>query len=92
MDNWTLTLVRNLAGHQALQAAIDDDWIEIRPLGDEPRAMFLFDMLPANKKKGRPVPALMPTISERETLGWLNPKTFSTKGPGAPVPIQDEIP
>ncbi len=32
MDNWMLTLVRNLAGHQALQVAIDDDWIETRPL------------------------------------------------------------
>lgn len=92
MDNWTLTLVRTETGHRALQAAIDDGWIETRPLDDEPRGMFLFDMLAANKKKGRPHPALMPTLSERETLGWLNPKTFYTKGPGAHVPNEDETP
>jgi len=84
MDDWTLTLVRTEAGHRALQAAIDDGWIETRPLEDEPRGMFLFRKLAANKKKNRPLPALMPTRAEREALGWLNPKTFYTKGPGAP--------
>lgn len=92
MDSWTLTLVRTEVGHRALEAAIDDSWVETRPLDDEPRGMFLFDMLAANKKKGRPLPALMPTLAERETLGWLNPKTFYTKGPGAPVPKQDGTP
>jgi len=92
MDNWTLTLVRTEAGHRALQTAIDDGWVESRPLEDEPRGMFLFDMLAASKKKNRPLPALMPTLPERETLGWLNPKTFYTKGPGAPAAIEDETP
>lgn len=92
MDDWTLTLVRTEAGHRALQAAIDDGWIATQPLDDEPRGMFLFDMLAANKKKGRPLPAQMPTFVEREALGWLNPKTFYTKGPGAPVPTEDGTP
>ncbi len=84
LDDWTLTLVRTEAGHRALQSAIDDGWIETQPLETEPRGMFLFDKLAAAKKKNRPLPAKMPTLAEREELGWLNPKTFYTKGPGAP--------
>lgn len=40
--------------------------------------------LSANKKKNRPLPALMPTYDERAALGHLDPKTFNTTGPGAP--------
>ena len=91
LDGWTLTLVRTEAGHRALQGAIDDGWIETQPLETEPRGMFLFDMLAAAKKKNRPLPSLMPTLAEREALGWLNPKTFYTKGPGAPAASGDEV-
>ena len=84
LDGWTYTLVRTEAGHQALQAAIDDGWLETRPLEDEPRGEFLLNRLSANKKKNRPLPALMPTLAEREALDYLDPKTFYTKGPGAP--------
>ncbi|MCZ7532725.1 MAG: Coenzyme F420 hydrogenase/dehydrogenase, beta subunit C-terminal domain [Acidimicrobiia bacterium] len=89
LDNWTLTLVRTEAGHRALQAAIDAGWIETQPLETEPRGMFLFERLAANKKKNRPLPAQMPDLAERESLGWLNPKTFYTKGPGAPAQSED---
>lgn len=85
LDNWTLTLVRTEAGHRALQGAIDAGWVEIQPLETEPRGMFLFERLAANKKKNRPLPAQMPDLAQREALGWLNPKTFYTTGPGAPA-------
>jgi coenzyme F420 hydrogenase subunit beta len=85
LDGWTFTLVRTEAGHRALQAAIADGWLETRPLSDEPRGEFLLDKLAADKKANRPHPARMPTFAEREELGWLDPKTFYTKGPGAPV-------
>jgi coenzyme F420 hydrogenase subunit beta len=84
MDGWTITLVRTEAGHRAFQAALDDGWIETRPLDDEPRGMFLFDKLAAGKKKNRPLPAQMPTLPERRALDWVDPKTFYTRGPGAP--------
>lgn len=92
LDNWTLTLVRTEAGHRALQAAIDDGWVETQSLDEEPRGMFLFDKLAAAKKRNRPLPAQMPTLAEREVLGWLSPKTFYTKGPGAPAPKEEGTP
>ena len=92
LDDWTLTLVRTEAGHRALQSAIEDGWIETQPLETEPRGMFLFERLAAAKKKNRPLPAEMPTLAERESLGWLNPKTFYTKGPGAPATTEVETP
>jgi coenzyme F420-reducing hydrogenase beta subunit len=84
LDGWTYTLVRTGAGHRFLQAAIDDGWIETRPLADEPKGEMLLQKLSAGKKLNRPHPARMPTLEEREQLGWLDPKTFYTKGPGAP--------
>jgi len=90
LDNWTLTLIRTEAGHRAFQAAVDDGWIETRPLSDEPRGEELLHKLSAAKKRNRPLPAQMPTIQEREKLGWLDPKTFYTKGPGAPSPDGDQ--
>ncbi len=84
LDRWTYTLVRTDAGHRFLQAAIDDGWIETRPLDDEPKGELLLNKLSAEKKKNRPHPARMPTLQEREELGYLDPKTFYTKGPGAP--------
>ena len=41
MDDWTMTVVRTDAGHEALQAAIDDGKIETRPLDVEPKGEFL---------------------------------------------------
>jgi coenzyme F420 hydrogenase subunit beta len=90
LDGWTFTLVRTEEGHRAFQAAIDDGWLETRPLADEPRGEFLLDKLSADKKKHRPLPAQMPTFQEREALEWLDPKTFYTKGPGAPPPEDDD--
>jgi coenzyme F420 hydrogenase subunit beta len=84
LDGWTYTLVRTEPGHRFLQAAIDDGWIETRPLEGEPKGTMLLEKLSADKKKNRPHPAQMPTLAEREEMGWLDPKTFYTKGPGAP--------
>ena len=84
IDGWTYTLVRTDAGHRFLQAAIDGGWIETRPLEDGPRGTELLEKLSAEKKRNRPHPARMPTFQEREALGYLDPKTFYTKGPGAP--------
>ena len=88
LDGWTYTVIRTEAGHRAFQAAIDDGWIETRPLSDEPRGEFLMKKLSADKKKNRPHPAQMPTLAERQALNHLDPKTFYTTGPGAPV-VQD---
>lgn len=85
IDGWTYTLIRTEAGHRAFQAAVDDGWLETRPLEDEPRGEFLLNKLSTDKKKNKPLPAQMPTLAERETLGHLDPKTYYTKGPGAPV-------
>jgi hypothetical protein len=41
--------------------------------------------LSADKKLNRPHPAQMPTLDERGA-GWLDPKTFYTKGPAPPEP------
>jgi coenzyme F420 hydrogenase subunit beta len=83
LDGWTFTLVRTEAGHRFLQAAIDDGWIETQPLGAEPRGEVLLRKLTSEKKENRPHPAQMPTLHEREQLGYLDPKTFYTHGPGA---------
>jgi coenzyme F420 hydrogenase subunit beta len=93
LDGWTYTLIRTERGHEAFQAALADGWIETRPLSDEPRGEFLMNKLAADKKKNRPLPALMPTLEARKALGHLNPKTFYTKGPGAPpTPEEDPTP
>ncbi len=84
MDGWTFTLVRTDAGHWALEAAVAAGAIETRSLEDEPRGPELLDKLAAGKKRNRPLPALMPTLAEREALGHTDPKTFYTSGPGAP--------
>lgn len=85
LDGWTFVLVRTERGHAALQAAIDTGWLETRPLADEPRGEFLLNKLAADKKRNRPLPALMPTLAERQALDHVDPKTFYTTGPGAPA-------
>ncbi len=84
LDGWTYTVIRTRAGHRAFQAALDDGWIETRPLEDEPRGEFLMQKLSADKKKNRPHPAQMPTLEQRKAQEYLDPKTYYTKGPGAP--------
>ena len=84
LDGWTFILVRTNRGHAAIQAAIAAGRIETRPLEDEPRGQTLLDKLAADKKRNRPLPALMPTLAERIALGHVDPKTFYTSGPGAP--------
>jgi coenzyme F420 hydrogenase subunit beta len=86
IDGWTCTWVRTEAGHEALQAAINDGWLETRPIEDEPRGKWLTQRIAAAKRKNRPHPARMPTLAEREQMGHLDPKTFYTTGPGAPPP------
>ena len=88
IDGWTCPGVRTDAGHEALQAAIDDGWLETRPIEDEPKGYTLMQKLSIGKRKNRPHPALMPTYAEREALGYLDPKTFYTKGPGAPQSVE----
>ena len=90
IDGWTCTWVRTEAGHEALQAAIADGWLETRPIEDSPKGLTLMQRLCAAKRKNRPHPALMPTLAEREELGHLDPKTFYTSGPGAPPPPPEE--
>ena len=84
LDGWTYTLIRTRRGHEAFQAALNDGWLETRPLSDEPRGEWLMNKLAANKKKNRPMPSQMPTFEERKAMGSLCPKTFYTTGPGAP--------
>jgi len=90
LDGWTYALVRTKAGHRAFQAAVDDGWLETRPLEDEPRGAFLMNRLAADKKKNRPFPIQMPSLAEREAMGYVDPKTFYTKGPGAPAAAEAE--
>lgn len=90
LDDWTLTLIRTERGHEAYQEALAAGVLEERPLDDEPRGMFLLDKLSANKKLNRPHPAQMPTLAERTAQGHLDPKTYYTKGPGAPSAVEEE--
>jgi coenzyme F420 hydrogenase subunit beta len=90
LDGWTFTLVRTERGHEAMQAALEARVIEVRPLDDEPRGMMLLEKLSADKKSNRPHPAQMPSLAERRAQGWLDPKTYYTKGPGAPAGVAAE--
>jgi coenzyme F420 hydrogenase subunit beta len=84
LDGWTTVVVRTETGDRFLRAAIDDGWLETRPLDDDPAGERLLRKLSAEKKRNRPLPARMPTLAERRRLGHLDPKTFYTTGPGAP--------
>lgn len=85
LDGWTFCLIRTERGHAAFQASIDAGVLETRPLDDEPRGQFLLEKLSADKKLNRPLPAQMPTLQQRQAEGYLDPKTYYTKGPGAPT-------
>ena len=75
LDGWTFTVVRTEAGHKAFQALCDAGWVESRTLEEEPKAKELLIRL-SEYKRNRPLPALMPTLTERELIGNLDPKHY----------------
>ncbi|MFQ5793885.1 MAG: Coenzyme F420 hydrogenase/dehydrogenase, beta subunit C-terminal domain [Candidatus Bipolaricaulia bacterium] len=75
LTGWTFSAIRTEAGHAIFQAAIDDGWLETRPVDEEPRSKSLLIKL-SEKKRNRPLPAQMPTLQERIAMGKLDPKTF----------------
>jgi len=84
LDGWTIVVVRTEAGHRFVKVAIDDGWLETRPVADGPKGEKLLRKLSAEKRRNRPLPAQMPTLEERRRLSHVDPKTFYTTGPGAP--------
>lgn len=85
LDGWTFTVVRTEAGHEAFQLALSSGLLETQALEAAPRSKPLLIKL-ANSKRQRPLPALMPTLQERQALGNLDPKTFYEK----PKPAKGE--
>ena len=75
LDGWTYTVIRTEAGHKAFQSALEADRLETRPLEDAPKAEKLLIRL-AKYKRNRPMPALMPSLQEREKMGNVDPKDF----------------
>ncbi len=75
LDGWTFVAVRTEAGHEAFQAAMDDDLFETMPVDSVPRSKSLLIKL-CNIKRNKPLPALMPTLQERINMGNTNPKTL----------------
>ena len=78
LDNWSYVAVRTDAGHKALQQAIEDGHLETKPIEDFAKGKEILIRL-AQQKMGRPLPALMPTLQEREKTGDLDPKIFGDK-------------
>ena len=74
-DGYTFTVIRTQAGHEAWQALVKKGWVEFMPMDDQPKAKALLAKL-SKFKRNRPLPALMPTLSEREAIGNLDPKNF----------------
>ena len=68
-------MIRTAAGHKAFQALRESGWIEIMALDEVPKARDLLIRL-SKYKRNRPLPALMPTLSEREEIGNLDPKNY----------------
>jgi coenzyme F420 hydrogenase subunit beta len=77
-DDWTYVVVRTEAGHKALQACIDAGRLETAEVSDFPKSKALLARL-SQEKANRPLPALMPTLQEREATGDLDPKEFGKK-------------
>lgn len=75
IDGWTFTVIRTEAGHKAWQALVEDGWVETKPFEDEPKGKDLVARL-SIYKRNRPLPALMPTLSERQAIGNLDPKNY----------------
>lgn len=74
-DGYTFTVIRTQAGHQAWQSLVKTGWVEFMPMEDQPKAKNLLAKL-SKFKRNRPLPALMPTLAEREKIGNLDPKNF----------------
>lgn len=75
LNGWTFTVIRTEAGHQAWQALFEAGWVETKELSEMPKAKELLSRL-SRYKRNRPLPALMPTHLERETIGNLDPKHY----------------
>lgn len=75
LDGWTFTVIRTEAGHQAWQALLKSGWVETKELDEAPKSKELLIRL-SNYKRNRPLPALMPTLPEREAIGNLDPKHY----------------
>jgi coenzyme F420 hydrogenase subunit beta len=78
LDDWSYVTVRTEAGHKALQQAIEDGHLETKPIEEFAKGKKILVRL-AQQKMGRPLPALMPTLQEREKTGDLDPKAFGDK-------------
>jgi coenzyme F420 hydrogenase subunit beta len=78
LDDWSYVVVRTEAGHKAIQQAIEDGHLETIPIEDAPKGKEILIRLTA-QKTGRPLPAFMPTLQEREKTGDLDPKAFGDK-------------
>ncbi len=75
MDKWTFTIIRTEAGHKAFQALIDDGWVETKEFEEAPLGKDLVIRL-SEYKRNRPLPALMPSLGERDEIGNLDPKNY----------------
>ncbi len=93
IDGWTFTVVRTEAGHKYFQALLDAGLVETQPLENFQKGKDLLIKLSTYKRK-RPLPALMPTLAEREEIGNLDPKHFykEWQPPGSAQPGADHIP
>ncbi len=58
LDGWSYVVVRTQVGHDAMQAAIEDGWIETAPVENSPKSKPLLMKL-AKSKANRTLPALM---------------------------------
>lgn len=63
LNGWAFTVIRTEAGHKLFQAALDEEWVETRPLEDAPKSKALLIKL-STKKRSRQLPALMPSVDE----------------------------
>ena len=75
MDKWTYTVIRTEAGHKAWTALVDDGLVETKPWDEAPKGKELVERL-SIYKRNRPLPALMPNLTEREEIGNLDPKNY----------------
>ncbi len=75
LDGWTFTVIRTEAGHRAWQALLEAGWVETKELDEAPKSKELLIKL-AKYKRNRPLPALMPSLAERKSIGNLDPKHY----------------
>jgi coenzyme F420-reducing hydrogenase beta subunit len=87
LDDWSYVVVRTDTGHEAFQLALDDGWIETRPVDDAPKSKPLLARL-SRAKRERQLPALMPTVAERMENGDLAPQADSSNGASAATTVE----